>query len=160
MFENALTSIQTNPLLAVLVLLVVTLACLVLWLSMRIDGLLKGAKGASLESAIRTLIAKTELLGTHAEETNKTLADIDRRVTRSVQAVSVNRFDPFGAGNGQQSFSAALLDEVGDGAVISGIHARDGVRVYAKQVKGFASERELSDDEQGAIQSARSNLQK
>lgn len=158
MFQNALASLQTNPLLAVLVLLIVVLACLVLWLSYRVNGLLKGAQGGSLESAIRTLIAKVERLESHALKTNDALKDVNRRVMRSVQAVSVKRFDPFGGAGGQQSFSTALLDEKGDGAVISGIHARDGVRVYAKEVKNFSSERELSEDEANAIAEAKRRL--
>jgi hypothetical protein len=68
-----------------------------------------------------------------------------------VSGVSVKRFDPFQNAGGQQSFASALLNEKGDGVVLSGIHSRDGVRVYAKEVKKFASERELSEEETGAI---------
>ena len=92
------------------------------------------------------------------ENAEKLLADANRRLLRAVQGVSVKRFDPFQGAGGQQSFASAFLDEKGNGTVLSGIHARDGVRVYAKEVRNFQSERELSEEEKGAIDEARSKL--
>ena len=107
---------------------------------------------------IRKLKERVEKLEAHAKETNLVLKDADERLNRSIQGVSVKRFDPFQNAGGQQSFATAMLSEEGNGVVISGIHARDGVRVYAKEVKAFQSERELSEEERDAIAEAKKKL--
>jgi hypothetical protein len=50
-----------------------------------------------------------------------------------------------------QSFSLALLDENGSGAVISAIYSREGIRVYAKPIKEGKSEQALTPEEEEAI---------
>ena len=67
------------------------------------------------------------------------------------------RFNPFkgtGAG-GNQSFATALLNENGDGVVLSSLYSRERVSVYAKPVQKFSSEYELSGEEKQAIKSAK-----
>lgn len=54
---------------------------------------------------------------------------------RHLQRVAVVRFNPFGDTGGDQSFTAALLNEKGSGLVISSLHNRDKTRMYAKPVK-------------------------
>lgn len=130
----------------------------VFFLSRRITRLLKGGDGTSLETTIRGLDKRVARLEHTERERTRALADIERRLTRSVQGVSTERFDPFQAAGGKQSFATALLNEKGDGVVLSGIHARDGVRVYAKEVNGFASGRELSEEEERAILKVKKDL--
>jgi hypothetical protein len=77
-----------------------------------------------------------------------------RRAIRNVQTI---RFDPFeGSGSGKQSFAIALLDDDGNGAVVSSLHARDNVRVFAKPISEFNSPHELSIEELRAIAQTRS----
>lgn len=107
---------------------------------------------------ITKLKERTAKLEAHAKKVEAALDDLDMRLGTAIRAVSVERFDPFQGAGGQQSFTTALVDEAGNGAVISGIHSRDGVRVYAKPVANFTSERELSEDEIRAIGSAKGKL--
>lgn len=151
--------VTEDPLVAVLVLTVIGLIIQTIFLSVRIGTLLKGGDGKSLEGLIRKLDERTGKLETHAKETTLILKEADERLGRSVQGVSVKRFDPFQNAGGQQSFATALLSENGDGVVLSGIHARDGMRVYAKSVVNFASERELSEEEKNAIEEVRKRFQ-
>jgi Protein of unknown function (DUF4446) len=55
---------------------------------------------------------------------------------------------------GQLSYSLALLDEAGDGIVLTAINGRAETRSYAKEVKGGQSTHNLSDEEQAAIDMA------
>lgn len=156
---NAFSQITQNPLLAiVLVILFITLVQ-VLLLSRRISKLTRGTTGASLENVIADLGAQTATLTKHASTTEEAINNLDERIQTAVRAISVRRFDPFQNAGGQQSFASALLNEHGDGVVLSGIHARDSVRVYAKNVHHFESERELSEDEAAAIVDAKKQLQ-
>lgn len=158
-FGHAIFSrISQDPLLDIaLVLLFITLIQVFL-LSRRITRLTRGATGASLESTISELGAKTATLEGHAHTTETALNNLNTRLETSVRAISVRRFDPFQNAGGQQSFTAAFLSEQGDGVVLSGIHSRDAVRVYAKDVTAFGSERELSADEVLAIADAKKQL--
>jgi hypothetical protein len=107
---------------------------------------------------IRKLKERVAKLEEHAKQTTLILKEVEERLGRSVQGVSVKRFDPFQNAGGQQSFAAALISEKGDGVVISGIHSRDNVRVYAKEVSGFTSAHELSEEERDAIETAKKKL--
>lgn len=153
-----LEGLQHNFVLIILsVLLVVNIIYSAL-LSRRIRTLASGGDGASLEGTIQGLDKRATRLEHTERERARALADIERRLVRSVQGLSLHRFDPFQNASGQQSFSTALVSEKGDGVVISGIHARDGVRVYAKEVRGFSSDRELSEEESSAIEKAKKDL--
>ncbi len=127
-------------------------------LSRRITLLTRGKDGASLESSLTDMHTKLDQLSEHAQKTETALNNLDARMQTALRAVEVQHFDPFQNAGGQQSFSAALLNESGDGVVFSGIHARDGVRVYAKEVHTFTSSRELSNEEDASIAAAKKLL--
>lgn len=150
--------VTQNPLMDGVGLLVLILLIQTVLLSRRITLLTRGSDGKSLERMVHTLDARAQTLESFAATTKTALNNLDERLQDSVRGVAVRRFDPFQNSGGQQSFASALLNEHGDGIVLSGIHARDGVRVYSKEVKAFGSERELSDDEQAAIADAKKKL--
>jgi hypothetical protein len=69
----------------------------------------------------------------------------------AIRHVSVVRYDAFADMGGRLSFSAAMLDDAGDGIVLTAINGRTETRSYAKGVKGGASEHSLSPEEEQAI---------
>jgi hypothetical protein len=66
----------------------------------------------------------------------------------------VVRYDAMNELSGQQSSTVALLDERRTGVVISSILHRDQARLYVKQVRDGQPDRELSPEEQEAVDSA------
>ncbi len=72
----------------------------------------------------------------------------------SVSRVAVVRYDAFEDMGGALSFSAAMLDERGDGVVYSAINGRSETRTYAKAIHGGASEHHLSEEEEAAVRQA------
>lgn len=68
--------------------------------------------------------------------------------------VGLIRYNPFSDSGGNMSFSLALLNNHGDGAVLTSLHSREGIRVYSKAVKNFKSEQSLTDEEVQAIELA------
>ena len=74
---------------------------------------------------------------------------------RALKHVAVVRYDAFGDMAGQLSFSAALVDDAGDGLVISSIHGRAESRTYAKSVEAGASSSEFTPEEKQAVAAAR-----
>ena len=76
------------------------------------------------------------------------------RDPRALTRVAVVRYDAFGDLAGALSFSAALLDDAGNGLVLSSINGRSETRTYAKGVTGGRSGAPLSPEEQEAIAEA------
>ena len=76
------------------------------------------------------------------------------RDARALTRVAVVRYDAFGDLAGALSFSAALLDDAGNGLVLSSINGRSETRTYAKGVTAGLSEAPLSPEEQEAIAEA------
>ena len=83
------------------------------------------------------------------------VAALQREGSDSLRHVAVVRYDAFGDVGGRLSWSVALLDDGGDGVVLTSIAARTEVRAYAKTVTGWAGEQELSPQELEAIGQAR-----
>lgn len=72
----------------------------------------------------------------------------------AVQRVGMVRYDAFEDVGGRLSFSCALLDDRGDGVVITSINGRQDTRVYAKPINGDKSSHNLSEEEVAAIHQA------
>ena len=73
----------------------------------------------------------------------------------TLQHLAVVRYDAFGDTGGKLSWSMALLDDNGDGVVLTSINSRADARTYAKEVRAFASEAKLSPEEEEAIETLR-----
>jgi hypothetical protein len=65
------------------------------------------------------------------------------------------RYDAFADVGGRLSWSLALLDDGGDGVVLTAIHGRSEARSYAKSIAGWSCEQPMSPEEQDAVASAR-----
>jgi hypothetical protein len=79
------------------------------------------------------------------------------QVDDALRHLAVVRYDAFGDMGGHLSWSLALLDDGGDGAVLTSIHGRSDARAYAKNITGWSCEQQLSPEEQEAIDLARGN---
>lgn len=122
----------------------------------RLRGLLSGKNGKSLEDTIVGLKDKLEKLEKEKVEIEKYLATAEKRLKRSIQGVETVRFNPWkGTGSGgNQSFATAMINEDGNGVVISSIYSRERVSVYAKPILENSSPYELSGEEREAIKKA------
>src|SRR5687767_15614926 len=106
----------------------------------RLDETLRGIlQGQSqqiqrLERAIRALHA--------VDKKQQTL------VEGSVRKVALLRYDAFEDVGGRLSFSCALLDDHGNGVVLTSINGRQETRVYAKPVAQGSSSHNLSLEEE------------
>ena len=103
-----------------------------------------------LEAAVRTtrdvdgLRRDVAVLSAGLDDARADLAD-------AIRHVAVVRYDAFGDMGGRLSFSAALLDDSGDGLVLSSIAGRTETRTYAKGVKSGNSEAQLSPEEEQVV---------
>ena len=93
-----------------------------------------------LERAVRSL---------HATDKRQ-----EESLRSTVRHVGLLRYDAFEDVGGRLSFSCALLDDHGTGAVLTSINGRQETRVYAKPVTSGTSSYNLSTEELEAIRQA------
>ncbi|HEX3031247.1 MAG TPA: DUF4446 family protein [Bacillota bacterium] len=137
------------------------LLILVVWLTIRTSGiiskfklLLKGTGKLNLEDTLVQTLEKSTQNEAVIDQLTERQREIKATLMRCVQNKSVIRFNAFDNLGGDLSFAVALLDEKGDGMVISGLYGRDDTRVYAKPVQEGKSTHLLSDEENKAISDA------
>jgi hypothetical protein len=83
------------------------------------------------------------------------VAALRREGRDALRHLAVVRYDAFGDMGGHLSWSVALLDDGGDGVVLTSIHGRSDARTYAKSISGWTCEQQLSPEELEAIERAR-----
>lgn len=96
--------------------------------------------------------------GTVKSELRKLGKDLE--VTRgelkeTLQHLAVVRYDAFGETGGKLSWSMAILDDNGDGVVLTSINSRADARTYAKEIRSFTSESKLSPEEEESLETLR-----
>ena len=101
----------------------------------------RAARGSRLPTDVRGLRAEVEALR--------------HEVAGAVRRLAVVRYDAFGDMGGRLSWSMAMLDDGGNGVVVTSIHGRSDARTYAKSVVAWSGDQQLSPEEADAIQQAK-----
>ncbi|HEY0472550.1 MAG TPA: DUF4446 family protein [Kribbella sp.] len=99
--------------------------------------------------------AKPGTVKSELRRLSKELEAARSELRENLQHLAVVRYDAFGDMGGRLSWSMALLDDNGDGVVLTSINMRNDARSYAKEVKAFESESKLSPEEEEAIETLR-----
>ncbi|HET7387843.1 MAG TPA: DUF4446 family protein [Nocardioidaceae bacterium] len=73
----------------------------------------------------------------------------------ALRHLAVVRYDAFGDMGGHLSWSMALLDDGGNGVVLTSIHGRSDARTYAKNIAEWHCDQALSPEEDEAVKFAR-----
>ncbi len=128
---------------AVAVLAAVSVLTLVL-------ALLALRSATSKRRAARSSRLPTDVRGLRAE-----VEALRNDLAGAVRRLAVVRYDAFGDMGGRLSWSMAMLDDGGNGVVVTSIHGRSDARTYAKNVVGWSGDQQLSPEESDAIQQAK-----
>jgi hypothetical protein len=116
---------------------------------------MRGVEGQDLAAALEAGARRLGAGERRIEALERRAGELDGRVRRAVTGLKLLRYRAFEDAGGDQSFAVALLDEDGNGAVLSGIHGRGGVRIYGKPVADGTSSYNLTNEEAQAIAEAR-----
>ncbi|HVE74647.1 MAG TPA: DUF4446 family protein [Mycobacteriales bacterium] len=120
------------------------------------DRLVGDDPSASFSEAVTTQSRSLEALRAELDRVRSDLGAARSDLTAALRHVAVVRYDAFADMGGRMSFSAALLDDAGDGLVLTSINGRQETRTYAKGIKAGGSEHSLSPEEEQAIERATS----
>ena len=135
----------------ILLVAVIALARRTRRLDARLTGLTRDSDGRSLEAVLDAHLDKVYAVSRELDELAARMAVLEGAQRRSFQRVGLVRYNPFEETGGNQSFALALLNEAGDGWVLSSLHARSGTRVYAKSIKAGRADTGLSEEETAAL---------
>ncbi len=146
-------------LLGIICVLIVMLAWM-WWLQFKLSRFLRGKNGNTLEDSILITHSEIKDLKQFTDDMEKYLTTVERRLKKSLQGVETVRFNPFkGTGSGgNNSFSTSFINEQGDGVVLTSMYSRDRISMFAKPVKNFSSDYELSGEERQAIDASKQSL--
>ncbi len=152
----------TNWVLGVLAALVLLLIIWVALLSVALRNQGRGKKKA-LEAikadkdilvVLNNLLAEVDQINKKQNRVTATTNEHQEVLSTVIRHVGVIRYDAFSEVGGSLSFSTALLDDNGNGLVLSAITGRSESRVYAKPISERESTHNLSKEEQTAITQA------
>ena len=147
--------------LLILIILGVLILSLLAWiisLHVRLSKLSRGAQGTSLEKIFTNTLSRVETLDLQTQRLASDSARRDVEFMKSIQGVGFVRFNPFDEPGSQQSFACALIDQHGDGIVMSTLSTRDKMRFFGKKITQYVTEQELTKEEEKAISDARESL--
>ncbi|MBW3578541.1 MAG: DUF4446 family protein [Actinobacteria bacterium] len=118
------------------------------------DAVLDPARREDLFEVLERRFGEVEQLREAIAVVHRNTEHLRSLLRAAVSRVGVVRYDAFDDMGGALSFSAAILDESGDGVVLSSINGRTEARTYAKPVTGGTSSYNLSPEEEAAIDAA------
>ncbi|OGI58120.1 hypothetical protein A3C60_01215 [Candidatus Nomurabacteria bacterium RIFCSPHIGHO2_02_FULL_37_45] len=113
-----------------------------------------GKKAKDLEDTILGLEKNITELNKTKEFMQKDIVLINEKLRKSIRGLETIRFNPFPDQGSNQSFAIGMLNEDGDGVVISSLYSRERMSVFAKSIKNNKSEYELSAEEKEALKKA------
>jgi hypothetical protein len=141
--------------------LAIAIIILLAWnirLELKTRRLMRGKSGRSLEDAFIAMQKELDGFEEFRGEMEKYLSGVESRLRTSLRGFSNVNFSAFkGMESGGKSFATALLNEKGDGIIISSLHARDHVSIFTKEVKNYKTEVEMSEEEEQALTNARNS---
>jgi len=140
--------------LAGLAFLVLILIVLQIRTELRLKKFFKGKNGGNVEGLIESLYVDIQDLQNSRDDILVTTEDHNQRLKKSIRGVETVRFNPFKDSGSNQSFALAMVNEDGDGVIISSLYSRERMSIFAKPVKQNASEFELTHEENEALSKA------
>ncbi len=146
--------------LIILSIALLTTLCFVVFMYLKLRRFLVGINSDHIGDSLTHVSKNLDDLQKFRTELEVYLAEVERRLRKSVQSVHTVRFNPFkgSGGGGNQSFSTAFVNEEGDGVIISSLYSREHVSIFSKPVKKHSSEFELSEEESESLEAAKKGL--
>lgn len=157
---------KQNQGLILCLLLILTVAALSLAMSAfvtaartrrQLGSLLEGVRGETLEQMLRAHMTERAAQSQTLEDHTRQLATLTTKMESSKRYLGIVRYDAFNDVGGEQSFALALYDETGHGAILSSVVGRNSARVYCKEIESGQAKKDLSQEEQAALEAAARN---
>ena len=114
-----------------------------------------GKKAKDLENTIVIFEEDISKIKSAKEKTEQEIININQKLKKSIRGLETLRFNPFADQGSNQSFTIGMLNETGDGVVLSSLYSRDRMSIFAKPIKNNQSEYELTKEEKEILAKAK-----
>ena len=114
--------------------------------------------GKTLDQLLERYIQEVENAKSQLEKQNLRLEKVEGKLRKSVDRAELVRFNAFDNMGSDLSFALALMNQEGDGVVLSSINSREESRVYAKPIAAGQSTYHLSNEEKQVLEKAKDTL--
>lgn len=118
------------------------------------DRLSEGLSVGNLEQILQQQLRHSSSVDEEIHQVKERLNTAEAKLKSSKRYVGLVRYDAFNDVGGGQSFSMAVFDEEGDGAVVTSQVGRMDCRVFGKLLRGGRSDTNLTTEEEQAIEEA------
>ncbi|MGY0373830.1 DUF4446 family protein [Clostridium sp. JNZ J1-5] len=157
---EVLNSLQPYIIIGLSVLVIILLIMVIVALKSinrleaRYRKLTRGMNNKNLEEIIVGYLNNIDEFKDEAEEIKEYQNNLEEKIKKCVQKVSILRYKAFDDIGSDLSFSIALLDDKNDGIILTGIYGRNDSTVYAKPIDNGISRYDLSDEEIEVLEDA------
>jgi hypothetical protein len=140
------------------IVVAVLVAVLAIWQTIQLQAIRRKVDAvptdANTVAMLRSIDDRLVRSRSDIEALSTRLAALEDRVPHAVTRFAVIEYDAFGNITGNQSRSIALLNDGGNGIVITLLTYRDETVFYTKEVAAGMGVQELSPEERGAVERA------
>lgn len=105
--------------------------------------------------AVRRRRAASDALPADVDVLRDEVQTLRQDSAETFRHMSAVRYDAFGDMGGHMSWSLALLDDGGNGIIITSIHGRSDSRTYVKNIADWSCDQQLSPEESEAVEHAK-----
>ncbi len=116
-------------------------------LYVRLKKLFKSGKSQNIDDILVAYRVAIEDIYESLDKTQEVINNHEDRIKKSATTPKTIRFNAWGDMSGAQSFTTKITDEEGNGVIMSTLYARDKTSIFAKPIKNWSAEQELSDEE-------------
>lgn len=158
-YLNIFSNFIPHIIVALLVLNIILIAY-TFSLHRKIRKFTRGKDAKSLEDLISECVSGINEIQKRNEVISEHALQLDERISTALRNAQTIRYKAFEINGSNQSFSIALLNEKGNGVVMSSLHHHDRVSTFAKPVEKYESTYDLTDEEKEVIKNSKNEHKK
>ena len=140
----------------ILLILVIIALCKLRKYHRKIDRFMRGKDAESMEETILACIEKNEQVDQMNQMLREDIVGLRKNQRITYQKMGMVKYNAFREMSGDLSYALALLDQKDNGFLINSVYAKEGGYSYIKEIINGESEIELSEEEQAALDKAKS----
>lgn len=149
--DGSFVVLTSFVLILILFIFVITLTAKLSSLRKRYTQMMNGSSAENME---QLFIEMQQAINEQKAESATTSAQVEtirQSLMKMKSKAAIHRYNAFNDGGSNLSFTIAILDDYQDGVVLTGIHSREQMYLYAKPIQNGQSTYTLSSEEKEAI---------
>lgn len=127
-----------------------------LWLTQKIKKLTRGGSFDNLDQVLKSIDNDMVSMQNFSKQTIDKMKNFEERIKISQSNLDITHYKAFSGmdSGGNTSFALTILNEKGDGFILSSMQARERMSLFCKPVKNFRTEGILTEEEKSSLTKA------